>query len=100
MRPTRGAVGDTLPYDRSIHHTRRNNISEFLSDYRNRLTRVVIKDSEGTVIKQVDDTYDAFDKRIGRAVDPDGEGPQVGSEAAGAGNRRPLSLRHIPFPKD
>ena len=44
-------------------------------DNRNRLVSVETKDSEtGPITKEVQYTYDAFDRRIVKAVDPDGAG--------------------------
>ncbi len=39
--------------------------TEFTWDYRNRLTKVVVKDSSGNVLAEQDNTYDVFDRRIG-----------------------------------
>jgi RHS repeat-associated protein len=47
--------------------------TEYTWDYRNRLTQVIVK-RKGRIAEQVDYTYDAFDRRIAKAVDPDGEG--------------------------
>jgi RHS repeat-associated protein len=47
--------------------------TEYTWDYRNRLTQVVVK-RKGKIVEQVDYTYDVFDRRIAKAVDPDGEG--------------------------
>jgi RHS repeat-associated protein len=47
--------------------------TEYTWDYRNRLTQVIVK-RRGRIVEQVDYTYDAFDRRIAKAVDPDGEG--------------------------
>lgn len=44
-------------------------------DYRNRLTLVATYDSSGNIIKSASYTYDVFDRRIGKDVDPDGIGP-------------------------
>jgi YD repeat-containing protein len=51
-----------------------NETTEYTWDYRNRLTQVVIKNSAGTITKQVNFTYDALNRRIVKAVDPDGTG--------------------------
>jgi RHS repeat-associated protein len=45
---------------------------EYTWDHRNRLVTITFKNSGGTVTKTVDQTYDLFDRWIGRVVDPDG----------------------------
>jgi RHS repeat-associated protein len=45
---------------------------EYTWDHRNRLTKVTFKNSGGTVVKTVDQTYDVFNRWIKRQVDPDG----------------------------
>jgi RHS repeat-associated protein len=47
--------------------------TEYTWDYRNRLTQVTVK-RKGKVVEQVGYTYDAFDRRISKTVDADGEG--------------------------
>ena len=49
-------------------------VTEYEWDYRNRLTGVVTFDSSGNVISDSDYAYDAFDKRIAKFVDADGDG--------------------------
>jgi RHS repeat-associated protein len=49
-------------------------VTEYSWDYRNRLTQVVVKDADGNVIKTAGYTYDMFDRRIAKEVDPDGDG--------------------------
>jgi YD repeat-containing protein len=66
-------------YDGEGNRTKRTEIAtgvvdEYVWDYRNRLTSVVTKGSNGSVIKKADYTYDAFDKRIEKKVDADGDG--------------------------
>jgi RHS repeat-associated protein len=66
-------------YDGEGNRTKRTEIAtgvvdEYVWDYRNRLTSVVTKSSNGSVIKKADYTYDAFDKRIEKKVDADGDG--------------------------
>jgi RHS repeat-associated protein len=51
--------------------------TEFVWDYRNRLSGVVVKDASGTVLQETVFTYDVSDRRIGKRVDPDGPGPQA-----------------------
>jgi YD repeat-containing protein len=67
-------------YDDEGNLTKRTTIStnetaEYTWDYRNRLTQIVIKNSTGTITKQVNFTYDALNRRIVKAADPDGTGP-------------------------
>src|SRR5262249_1705901 len=50
-------------------------------DYRNRLTKVLIKNSGGTVILEDRFTYDIWDHRIGKWVDADGAGPGAGVQS-------------------
>jgi RHS repeat-associated protein len=69
----------TYEYDGEGNRTKRTEIAtskatEYTWDYRNRLTRVVTKDAAGNVIKQAEYTYDVFDRRIAKSVDPDGSG--------------------------
>ncbi len=66
-------------YDNEGNRTKRTSIAtgevtEYTWDYRNRLTQVVTKDTAGNVIKSADYTYDVFDRRIAKSVDPDGAG--------------------------
>lgn len=49
-------------------------VTEYEWDYRNRLTGVVVKDSNGNVITRVEYSYDAMNRRIAKIVDPDGDG--------------------------
>jgi len=70
----------TYEYDAEGNLSRRTETAtgaatEYEWDYRNRLTRVLFKNNQGTVIKEVTYTYDVFDRRTVRAVDPDGSGP-------------------------
>src|SRR5262245_59928010 len=50
---------------------------EFEWDYRNRLTKVLLKNSGGTVLKEERYTYDLWNRRIGIWVDADGAGSGV-----------------------
>jgi YD repeat-containing protein len=52
-------------------------VTEFVWDYRNRLSGVVVKDAGGAVLQETVFTYDVNDRRIGKRVDPDGPGPQA-----------------------
>jgi RHS repeat-associated protein len=66
-------------YDNEGNRTSRTNIAsgevtQYTWDYRNRLTSVVTKDSGGTVTKSVAYTYDVYDRRIAKLIDPDGAG--------------------------
>jgi RHS repeat-associated protein len=69
-------------YDNEGNRTRRTNIAtgevtEYTWDYRNRLTAVTFKDSQGNVTKSVQYTYDAFNRLVSRTVDADGDGEQT-----------------------
>jgi hypothetical protein len=69
----------TYTYDAEGNLTQRTRISNgiietFSWDHRNRLTRIVTKNGAGTVTKQVDYTYDVYDRRIGKTLDSDGAG--------------------------
>jgi RHS repeat-associated protein len=66
-------------YDGEGNRTKRTEIAtgkvdEYTWDYRNRLTNVVTKDSNGNATGRDEYTYDAFDKRISKSVDADGDG--------------------------
>jgi RHS repeat-associated protein len=66
-------------YDSEGNRTKKTEIAtgivdEYVWDYRNRLTNVVSLNSSGNVIKSAEYTYDAFDKRIAKSVDADGDG--------------------------
>ncbi|WP_228041032.1 hypothetical protein [Nodosilinea sp. LEGE 07088] len=52
--------------------------TEYIWDYRNRLTGVVTKDSGGIVTEVVVYTYDVYDRRITKSVDADGAGRATG----------------------
>ncbi|MDJ0674655.1 MAG: FG-GAP-like repeat-containing protein [Calothrix sp. MO_167.B42] len=52
-------------------------VTEYSWDYRNRLTQVIVKDAAGNVVKAVEYTYDVFDRRIAKEVDPDGDGAAI-----------------------
>ncbi len=61
-------------YDNEGNRTQRTEIAtgavtEYAWDYRNRLTRVTEKDSQGAVTQVVEYTYDVFNRRIEKAVD-------------------------------
>jgi RHS repeat-associated protein len=66
-------------YDNEGNRTSRTNIAtgevtQYAWDYHNRLTSVITQDSSGTVTKSVEYTYDAYDRRIAKNIDPDGAG--------------------------
>jgi len=50
---------------------------EYQWDNRNRLTQVTFKNSMGTVVKTVTESYDAFNRWVRRQVDSDGPGPNA-----------------------
>src|SRR5690606_18312548 len=69
----------TYTYDDEGNRTRRTHAStgeyvEYQWDHRNRLIRLEYRTSGGTLTKAVDYTYDLFDRRIGKAVDDNGDG--------------------------
>ena len=60
-------------YDSQGNRTRRTHIAtgdatDYHWDHRNRLTKVVSKDSIGTVTKTVEYTYDVFNRRVAKTV--------------------------------
>jgi RHS repeat-associated protein len=55
-------------------------VTEYTWDYRNRLTSVKTKDSQGAVIRQTEYVYDPLDKRIAVSDDPDGDGQEPATE--------------------
>jgi RHS repeat-associated protein len=64
-------------YDAEGNRTAKETIAtgereEYTWDHRNRLVTIKFKNSSGTVIKQVDQTYDVFNQWIKRSIDPDG----------------------------
>lgn len=66
-------------YDSEGNRTKRieiatGEVTQYSWDYRNRLTQVTVKDVNGNVIKQAEYTYDVYDRRISKSVDPDGDG--------------------------
>jgi RHS repeat-associated protein len=71
----------TYQYDNEGNRTRRvdkttGQITQYTWDHRNRLTEVVTQNSAGTVLKDVDYTYDVYDRRIAKSIDADGAGAQ------------------------
>jgi RHS repeat-associated protein len=66
-------------YDGEGNRTKRTEVatgkvSEYIWDYRNRLTKVSFKDAAGVEIKTVIYTYDVNNRRITKSIDPDGVG--------------------------
>ncbi len=57
-------------------------VMELEWDHRNRLTRVVFKNNDGDVTREVVYTYDVFDRRIGKSIDWDGEGQGLAESIA------------------
>ena len=55
-------------------HIASGELHEYTWDYRNRLTKVIVKNSSGAIIRELRNTYDVYDRRIGRWLDPDGAG--------------------------
>jgi RHS repeat-associated protein len=69
----------TYTYDNEGNRTQRSRAGEIVTytwDHRNRLTRIEIKDTAGgAMTRWANYTYDAFDRRVSKTVDPDGAGP-------------------------
>lgn len=70
----------TYEYDAEGNRTKRieintGEVTEYTWDYRNRLTAVVTKHNTGEILRNVEYAYDAYDRRIEKSVDSDGEGP-------------------------
>jgi RHS repeat-associated protein len=68
-------------YDAEGNLTRKTTIAtgqytDFQYDYRNRLVQGTVTSAGGIILSQVTYTYDVFNRRIARTVDPDGAGPQ------------------------
>ena len=50
-------------------------VTEFFWDYRNQLTKAMVKDANGVLLKELRFTYDVEGRRVGEWVDADGAGP-------------------------
>jgi YD repeat-containing protein len=64
----------TYEYDGEGNRTKRTQIAtgkvtQYVWDYRNRLTQVVFKDAAGNVVKSIEYTYDVADRRIAKKID-------------------------------
>jgi RHS repeat-associated protein len=60
-------------YDKEGNRTKRTEIAtgkvtEYVWDYRNRLTGVLLKDAGGNVVKSIGYTYDSHNQRIGKVI--------------------------------
>ena len=51
-------------------------LTEFFWDYRNQLTKAMVKDANGVLLKELRFTYDVEGRRVGEWVDADGAGPE------------------------
>ena len=51
-------------------------MTEFFWDYRNQLTKAMVKDANGVLLKELRFTYDVEGRRVGVWVDADGAGPE------------------------
>ena len=73
----------TYQYDGEGNRTRRTHIAsgevtDYQWDHRNRLIRVTVRTSDqGPVTKDIQYTYDVFDRRLAKQIDLDGPGPQL-----------------------
>ncbi|WP_370623551.1 peroxidase family protein [cf. Phormidesmis sp. LEGE 11477] len=75
----------TYEYDNEGNRTRRvailtGEVTEYGWDYRNRMTSVVTKGSDGAISRLVEYTYDVYDRRIAKVVDSDGDGVGAATE--------------------
>ncbi len=75
----------TYEYDNEGNRTRRvdiatDEVTDYTWDHRNRLTAMVTTSSDGSVTREVAYTYDAYDRRIAKVVDADGEGVEAPTE--------------------
>jgi RHS repeat-associated protein len=51
-------------------------MTEFFWDHRNQLTKALVKDANGVLLKELRFTYDVEGRRVGEWVDADGAGPE------------------------
>jgi RHS repeat-associated protein len=69
----------TYNYDNEGNRTKRTKtttgeVTNYSWDYRNRLTRVEERNNSNQLLKSAIYTYDIFDRRLSKTVDPDGAG--------------------------
>jgi RHS repeat-associated protein len=69
----------TYEYDHEGNRTKRTEIvtgktTEYVWDYRNRLTQVLFKDGAGAISKAIEYTYDVDNQRIGKKIDTSATG--------------------------
>jgi RHS repeat-associated protein len=69
----------TYTYDNEGNRTSRTNIAtgevtQYIWDYHNHLTSILIKDSSGIITKAVDYTHDVYGQRLAKVIDTDGSG--------------------------
>ena len=50
-------------------------VTEYFWDHRNQLTKALVKDANGVLLKELRFTYDVEGRRVGSRVDADGTGP-------------------------
>ena len=72
----------TYQYDAEGNLTRRTETAtgkytQYTFDFRNRMVAATDFSAAGTVLQQVDFSYDVFDRRIRKTVDADGAGPMA-----------------------
>ena len=51
-------------------------LTEYFWDHRNQLTKALVKDANGVLLKELRFTYDVEGRRVGSWVDADGDGPE------------------------
>ena len=77
---TTAGLGFTYTFDDEGNRTSKTEtatgkVEEYTWDYRNRLTKVVFRNSSGgTIVKQVDYEYDPYNRLVHRTFDADGAG--------------------------
>lgn len=75
----------------SKSETATGKVEEYTRDYRNRLTKIVFRNSSGgAIVKQVDYEYDPYNRPVHRTFDADGTTRRLGS---GSAKTRWASLR-------
>ncbi len=76
---TTASTGYTYQYDKEGNRTKRTKTSDnsyelYSWDHRNRLTKVRFYNSSDVLVKEIDYTYDMFNRMVGRKLDSNGSG--------------------------